>query len=393
MEFSKFLKANGISSDYYHAGLSLKDRNKKQEDWINNITRVVVSTNAFGMGIDKPDVRCVVHVDLCENLEAYYQESGRAGRDNLKAYAVSLYNINDIENLETNLDLKYPEPAFLSKFYQCLCNYFKLAFESEVFESFDFEIQNFASTFGLNVKLTHYALKLLESQGLIYLSDAYFNPSKLKIIANPIDFYNFQIRNPSLELFCKTILRIYGGEIYANYINVSEQEIGNAYNASFNEVLKNLDLLNKHQIVDFSPQKYMPQLGFLTPREDAENLSINYKEIESRKINEKKALRSVKAYTEQTGKCRMLMIQDYFDENTSKTCGICDVCLNMRKLGLVSEKTNEITSKILNLLPTTPSNLENQLIEEDNLLISKILKFHFESGQLAMDGQGLIYKK
>ena len=174
---------------------------------------------------------------------------------------------------------------------------------------------------------------------------------------------------------------------------MSEQEIGNAYNASFNEVLKNLDLLNKHQIVDFSPQKYMPQLGFLTPRQDAENLSINYKEIESRKINEKKALRSVKAYTEQTGKCRMLMIQDYFDENTSKTCGICDVCLNMRKLGLVSEKTNEITSKILNLLPTTASNLENQLIEEDNLLISKILKFHFESGQLAMDGQGLIYKK
>jgi len=393
VEFSKFLKANGISSDYYHAGLSLKERNKKQEDWINNITRVVVSTNAFGMGIDKPDVRCVVHVDLCENLEAYYQESGRAGRDNLKAYAVSLYNINDIENLETNLDLKYPEPAFLSKVYQCLCNYYKLAFESEVFESFDFEIQNFAATFGLNVKLTHYALKLLESQGLIYLSDAYFNPSKLKIIANPIDFNNFQIRNPSLELFCKTLLRIYGGEIYANYINVSEQEIGNAYNASFNEVLQNLDLLNKHQIVDYSPQKSVPQLGFLTPRQDAENLSINHKEIESRKINEKKALRSVRIYTEQTAKCRMLLIQDYFDENTSKTCGICDVCLRMKKMGLVSEKTNEITSKILSLLPTTPSNLENQLMGEDNSLISKILKFHFESGQLAMDGQGLIYKK
>jgi ATP-dependent DNA helicase RecQ len=393
VEFSKFLKANGISSDYYHAGLSLKERNKKQEDWINNITRVMVSTNAFGMGIDKPDVRCVVHVDLCENLEAYYQESGRAGRDNQKAYAVSLYNINDIENLETNLDLKYPESAFLSKVYQCLCNYYKLAFESEVFESFDFEIQNFAATFGLNVRLTHYALKLLESQGLIYLSDAYFNPSKLKIIANPNDFYNFQIRNPSVELFCKTLLRIYGGEIYANYINVSEQEIGNAYNASFNEVLQNLDLLDKHQIIDYSPQKSVPQLGFLTPRQDADNLSINHKEIESRKINEKKALRSVRVYTEQTAKCRMLLIQDYFDENTSKTCGICDVCLKMKKLGLVSEKTQEITSKILSLLPTTPSNLENQLIGEDNSLISKILKFYFESGLLAIDGQGLIYKK
>jgi ATP-dependent DNA helicase RecQ len=268
-----------------------------------------------------------------------------------------------------------------------------LAFESETFESFDFEIQNFTATFGMNVRLTHYALKLLESQGLIYLSDAYFNPSKLKIIANPIDFYNFQLRNPSLELFCKTLLRIYGGEIYANYINISEQEIGNSYNASFNEVLQNLNLLNKHHIVDYSPQKSMPQLGFLTPRQDAENLSINHKEIEQRKINEKKALRSVKLYTEQTAKCRMLLIQDYFDENTSKTCGICDVCLKMKRLGLATEQTNEITKKILNILPSTPSNLENEMFGEDKILITKILKYHFESGMLAIDGQGLIYKR
>lgn len=393
VEFSKFLKAQSISADYYHAGLSLKERNKKQEDWINNKTRVVVSTNAFGMGIDKPDVRCVIHVDLCENLEAYYQESGRAGRDNIKAYAVALYNENDLENLETNLELKYPENSFLSKVYQSLCNYYKLAFESETFESFDFEIQNFAATFGLNVRLTHYALKLLESQGLIYLSDAYFNPSKLRIIANPIDFYNFQLRNPNLELFCKTLLRIYGGEVYANYVNISEQEIGNAYHASFNEVNQNLELLNKHQIIDYTPQKSVPQLGFLTPRQDAENLSINYKEVESRKINEKRALRAVKYYTEQSSKCRMLLIQDYFDENTSKTCGICDVCIKMKKLGLATEQTNEITKKILNMLPSTPSNLENKMIGEDNLLITKILKYHFESGTLAIDGQGLIYKR
>jgi ATP-dependent DNA helicase RecQ len=393
VEFSNFLKVNGISADYYHAGLSLKERNKKQEDWINNKTRVVVSTNAFGMGIDKPDVRCVVHVDLCENLEAYYQESGRAGRDNIKSYAVVLYNENDLENLETNLDLKYPENSFLSKVYQSLCNYYKLAFESETFESFDFEIQNFSATFGLNVRLTHYALKLLESQGLIYLSDAYFNPSKLRIIANPIDFYNFQLRNPNLELFCKTLLRIYGGEIYASYVNISEQEVGNAYHASFDEVSQNLDLLNKHQIIDYTPQKSVPQLGFLTPRQDAENLSINYKEVEARKINEKRALRAVKYYTEQTSKCRMLLIQDYFDENTSKTCGICDICIKMKKLGLATEQTNEITQKILKTLPSTPSNLENKMIGEDNLLIIKILKYHFESGLLAMDDQGLIYKR
>jgi ATP-dependent DNA helicase RecQ len=393
VEFSKFLKANSISADYYHAGLSLKERNTKQEDWINNKTRVMVSTNAFGMGIDKPDVRCVVHVDLCDNLEAYYQESGRAGRDNLKAYAIALYNENDLENLETNLELKYPEISFLSKVYQSLCNYYKLAFESETFESYDFEIQNFSATFGLNVRLTHYALKLLESQGLIYLSDSYFNPSKLKIIANSGEFYSFQLRNPHLELFCKTLLRIYGGEIYANYINISEQEIGNAYHASFNEVVQNLEFLNKHHIVDYTPQKTMPQLGFLTPRQDADNLSLNYKDIESRKVNEKKALRAVKFYTEQSAKCRMLLIQDYFDEDTSKTCGICDVCLKLKKLGLNTESTNALTDKITKLLPCTAANLELQLANENKEEMAKIIKFHFENGLLSIDSQGLIFRR
>lgn len=393
VEFSKFLSSNGISSDYYHAGLSLTDRNTKQEAWISNKTRVIVSTNAFGMGIDKPDVRCVVHVDLCENLEAYYQESGRAGRDNLKAYAVSLYNENDLENLESNLELKYPERAFLSKIYQSLCNYYKLAFETEIFESFDFEIQNFAATFGINARLTHYALKLLESQGLIYLSDTYFNPSKIRILADSGQFYNFQLRNPKLEVFCKTILRIYGGEIFANYVSISEQEIGNAYQASFNEVCQNLEFLDKHKIIDYTPQKSVPQLGFLTSRQDSENLSIDYKEIEKRKINDKKALRSVRLYTEQSAKCRMLLIQDYFDEKTSKTCGICDICIKMKKIGLNTAKTDLLTQKILDLLPCTPAHIELKLADEDKESLTKVIKYFFENGILSLDHQGLIYQR
>ncbi|MCP9768506.1 RecQ family ATP-dependent DNA helicase [Lacihabitans sp. LS3-19] len=393
VEFARYLKLNKISADFYHAGLSLKERNQKQEDWINNKTRVVVSTNAFGMGIDKPDVRCVIHVDLCENLEAYYQESGRAGRDNQKAYAVILFNENDIENLENNLELKYPENAFITKVYQSLCNYYKLAFESEVFESFDFEIQNFASTFGLNVRQTHYALKLLESQGLIYLSDAYFNPSKIRIIANSQEFNAFQQRNEKLELFCKTILRIYGGEIFSNYVNISEQEIGNAYRATYNDIVTNLEFLAKHGIVDYSPQKSSPQLGFLTPRQDADNLSLNYREIESRKINEKKALRAVKNYAEQSAKCRMLLIQDYFDEETSKVCGICDVCLKMKKLGLVSDDSVRLTELIMKLLPCSPAVLEMKLSIEDKELSTQILKYNLNEGILGIDKHGLIYQK
>ena len=393
VEFAKFLKLNKVSADYYHAGLSLKDRNKKQEEWITNKTRVVVSTNAFGMGIDKPDVRCVVHVDLCENLEAYYQESGRAGRDNLKAYAVVLYNENDIENLEDNLDLKYPDTSYLQKVYQSLCNYYKLAFESVTYDTFDFDIQNFASTFGLKVRETHYALKLLESQALIYLSDAYFNPSKLKIVASSTDFYNFQLRNPKYEVFCKTILRIYGGEIYANYVNINEQEISQAYLSSQIEVVQNFEFLKKQNIVDYVPQKSTPQLGFLTARKDADRLPINHKEIEERKINEKRALRAIRNFTVQKSKCRMLLIQDYFDETTEKQCGICDVCINLKKIGLGNEITNNLTQKIMQLLPSSPANIEKKLANEDQILVTKILKFSFDTGLLSIDDHGLIFKR
>jgi ATP-dependent DNA helicase RecQ len=393
VEFARYLKLNGISVDFYHAGLSIKERNQKQEDWISNKTRVVVSTNAFGMGIDKPDVRCVIHVDLCENLEAYYQESGRAGRDNLKAYAVVLYNENDIENLEKNLELKYPESSLITKVYQSLCNYYKLAFESEVYESFDFEIQDFAATFGLNVKQTHYALKLLESQGLIYLSDAYFNPSKIKITVSSQAFTAFQMRNEKLELFCKTLLRIYGGEVFSNYVNISEQEIGNAYRATYNDIVTNLEFLAKHGIVDYTPQKSSPQLGFLTARQDADNLSLNYKEIETRKINEKKALRAVKNYAEQAAKCRMLLIQDYFDEKTSKICGICDVCVKMKKLGLTSSDSVRLSNLIMKLLPCSPAVLETHLGKEDRELSTQILKYNLNEGILGIDEYGLIYQK
>lgn len=392
VEVAKALKSKGIVADYYHAGLELKERNKKQDDWISDKIRVIVSTNAFGMGIDKADVRSVIHLDLCENMEAYYQESGRAGRDNEKAYAISLYNSNDIDNLGVNLELKYPELVFVKKVYQSLCNYYKLAIGSQVNHSFDFDIHEFSSTFGINPKLCHYALKLLENQGLVYFNDAYFNPSKLKIICSPKELYAFQIRNVKYDRFIKTILRIYGGEIFANFINISELEIGNACFTPQNDIREMLAFLNNQKIIIYEAQNSKSQMGFLTPRQDAENLPFNHKEIELRKQADIKALNSIKKYTSEELNCRMLMIQDYFDEVSTQRCGICDNCVKLKKRGLEPQLLEEYYKKILTVLPYNFSKLQEIEYFDNKELLVKIIRFKLESEDLAIDEFGLLYK-
>jgi len=352
----------------------------------------MVSTNAFGMGIDKADVRLVVHVDLCENLEAYYQESGRAGRDEKKAYAVALFNHSDIDNLEHNLDNKYPENSFLSKIYQSLINYYQQAFESSPTNSFDFDLHSFASVFGLNVYQTHYALKLLESQGLIYLSDAYHNPPKLKFTAPSSQVLNFQSNSPKSDFFIKTLLRIYGGEIFTSYINISEKEISQAFLAPMEEVIKMLEKMQQMELVDYIPQKNASQLGFLTEIQDPDRLSINHRELEERKINEKRALRAIKNYTLQKSKCRMLFIQDYFDESSDKNCGICDICIEKKKNGILNKASSQLIIEIEKLLPCSIAKIQNQT-KSDEEHLKAIIDFNLKSGQWSFDSQGLLFRK
>jgi ATP-dependent DNA helicase RecQ len=393
IDIAQFLKHHQIEADYYHAGLSLKERNQKQEAWIQNRTRVMVSTNAFGMGIDKADVRVVVHHDLCENMEAYYQESGRAGRDNKKAYAVILYSPADIEQLKTNLALKYPAIPFLKKIYQSLCNYYKIALGTTPTESQNFEIQHFASTFGINAREAHYALKLLENQGLIYLNDAYFNPSKIKIIVNARNIYTFQEKNLPLSDFLKTLLRIYGGEIYAHYINISEIEISQLATLSQKEVIKNLEALHTQKLIDYQPQKSKPQLGFLTARQDAENLKLDYQDIEKRKNLEKAAIKTMHSYVHQKNKCRMLMIQDYFDEATNTKCGVCDNCIKMKKNDVFDDSIHTCFELLKPLLPCSINHLHKSDAFKNKELLIKTIQQKFDTDELGIDPFGLVFQK
>lgn len=346
-ELSDWLNRQGIKALAYHAGLPFKDRTDRQSAWIRNQVRVVVATNAFGMGIDKPDVRSVIHYDLPATLEAYYQEAGRAGRDERKAYAVALFNNIDLEELADNVERKYPSMQVLRRVYQALANYYKIAVGSGEFSAYNFDIQDFAGIFGLVVNETHYALKLLEEEGFIQLSENFNDPARLHFLVDNRQLYDFQIRYPDLDTFIKVLLRLYGGELYTEYVKISESELAQIYFAPLKEVIQKLHFLRERGIVDYEPARDKPQLTFLTPRYDAELLPLNVYEIEKRRERDRQKVRAVVQYASNVHRCRTLLLLEYFNEMDGLPCGVCDVCLNNKKIETETEVNQDLANAIL----------------------------------------------
>lgn len=388
-EISNFLENNGLKADFYHAGLGIYERNKKQDEWLESKDAVMVATNAFGMGIDKPDVRNVIHADVCDNLEAYYQESGRAGRDQKPCKAILLYSNSDFEVLERNLNKKYPEKSLLIKVYQSLANYYQTYVGEVNFELKDFNLYDFVSTFGLSLTETHYALKILESENLIVLSDAYFQPSKIRFLAKSKVLDDFLKRNPSASDCVKAILRIYGGELFSSFMAIDEKEIVSASGSSYSKTIETINFLHKHQIVEYAAQKSSPQFSFQNFRYEASQIPIDYKALRERKSNDLKALKAMIGYAEQDEQCRMNYIQEYFDEKGPKPCGKCDVCLKSEYLS--GTEIEEIKQKVYAQLPNTLIKLEVIFAESEKQTALAILKSDLKKGKLQMDSFGLIF--
>lgn len=349
-ELADWLTKQGLRAAGYNAGLPFKERSDRQTAWLKNQVRVVVATNAFGMGIDKPDVRAVVHFDLPDNLEAYYQEAGRAGRDEKKAFAVALFNKIDLEELAENVEKKYPPMDVLRRVYQSLANYYKIHVGGGEFSAYDFDIQNFTGIFGLIVNETHYALKLLEEEGFIQLSENFNNPARLHFEVDNRQLYDFQIRNPEYDSFVKLLLRIYGGELFTEYKKISETELAQIYFVPEAEILKKLAFLKERGIVDYEPRRDKPQLTFLTPRYDAALLPLNVFEIERRRERDRQKARAVIQYASNTNRCRTILLLEYFNEMDGKDCGVCDVCLKNKKNETRPEIDEELGNQILHYL-------------------------------------------
>lgn len=331
-QLAAWLVRQQIPADFYHAGLDARQRATKQDAWLNDKCRVMVATNAFGMGIDKPGVRVVIHLEVPDTLEAYYQEAGRAGRDGQKAYAVMLYNKADLATLEYRTEQQYPPIEFLKRVYQALANYTAVPVGSGQFSDYDFDLAAFTSTFKLPTQETHYALKILAHEGFIDLSEAYFHPSKLVFTLDNRQLYEFQVMNPTLDPFIKLILRMYGGEVFTDFIQISEPALARAFMIDQREIMTMLDHLHERNVIVYDKQKEKPQLTFLTPRIHADQLPLNGFELEQTKQRALAKVRAAIHYAQHETQCRTRLIQSYFGEETNLACGICDNCLKQKKL-------------------------------------------------------------
>jgi len=330
-EIARWLTKLSIQADYYHAGLSNEERAARQDNWLRGRSRVIVATNAFGMGIDKPDVRTVIHIDMPANLENYYQEAGRAGRDGKKAYAVALYHATDLENMQTTLAQTYPSMEMLRQVYQALANYFQVAAGGGFLASYDFEFEHFCKTYSLPAQETFYAMKRLEEEGFIQLTDAFYHPSRLLFSVDKKALYEFQVANSVYDPLIKTLLRMYGGDIFSNFIQISEKKLADYLQTDLLIMERMLTFLHQSNVVVYEKQKNKPQLIFTTVRHEASRLPLDVKQLHWRKNRDLDKLTAMMRYVAEHRRCRTLQLLEYFGEYIDQECGVCDVCVQKRK--------------------------------------------------------------
>lgn len=344
-QVAQLISLQHIAAEFYHAGLSQEERSKKQEAWINNQTRVIVCTNAFGMGIDKPDVRTVIHYDVPDCMEYYYQEAGRAGRDGKKAYAVLLCNDEDVATLESLSDIRFPIAYDIKKVYQSLADFLQIPVGIGEGNYYDFDISEFVKNFKLDIHLVINVLKVLEQEGHLTFNESIFLPAQAHFILPREILIDFEKTHPQLEPLMKCLLRTYEG-IADGLATIHEKEISKLIKLPVEEVKNQLHQLQGLRIIEYRPQKETPQINFLANRAPAQFLHIDHKNYLHRKQQYELRTEVMLKYLTSNKECRSRYISSYFGDTKVKECGICDVCLQSKNVALSEKEFVAIANRI-----------------------------------------------
>jgi ATP-dependent DNA helicase RecQ len=348
LEISGYLNNIGITSGYYHGGLSAKEKNTQFDLWSANENQVMVATNAFGMGIDKANVQTVIHHNLPESLESYYQEAGRAGRNSEKAYAVILRSTSDEMSSKNQYINGLADIQFLKNVYKRLCNYFQISYGEGESTVHNFNFKLFCSTYNLPSILTYNALKILDRTSIISMEERFKNTAFIQIIIGNSALFNYIEKHPKQALILKVILRSHEG-VFDHSTEIFTHTIAKKTNLSEDEVIKQLTALNKAEIIHFESSKTDAQISFIEPREDDKTIHRISKIVNQQHDLKKTQLQSVIDYVKNDGICKSKKLLSYFEESNSKQCGICSSCLESKNNSLFSVNDTQI---ILNLLKT-----------------------------------------
>lgn len=371
-EIADFLQKEDISASYYHAGLDSRVRDQRQRQWKEGLVRVIVATNAFGMGIDKDNVRFVAHLDLPDNPEAYFQEAGRAGRDGLKAYSIILWEKADLLQLQKNHESTYPPIPIIKNVYQALGNYFQLAVGSGEGQRFNFDLLHFCKQYQLTPLIVFNSIKILEKQGLVMMNEAMHQPSRIKMHMQGSDLYRFQVDHPKYDNLLKYILRSYSG-LFQVYTNINETQMMNVFKITKEQLQSSLKMLKKLNVLDYQPENNLPQLIYITERLGQSDLYISPENYSHRKTAAEGRIKSMINYVSSKHRCRSQLLLDYFGEENTKRCGQCDTCIERNKTQLSKLEFDGMVDLIKPLLKENPMMVDELIFAANTDDVEKLL--------------------
>ncbi len=381
-EIADFLVVNGISAEYFHAGLKNETKDERQKRWKDGDTRVIVSTNAFGMGIDKAEVRSVVHMDLPDTIEAYFQEAGRAGRDEKKAYAVMLYNNGDAVKMRKRVSDSFPGKEMVLKVYESLCNYLEIGVGSGLDAVFAFDIADFCVKFRLPILISYNCLKILQQAGYIDLTDEQENSSRVIFTVGKDDLYKFK-HSPQQERLIHILLRSYTG-LFTDPAYVNEDLLAKRLDCKRDDIYNQLIVLSKEGIIQYIPRKKTPFLTFTLERIDIERITLGKEVYDDRRDRYIARVKSVLDYAKEENTCRSQVLLSYFGEKNTSACGQCDICLKKKENTLTTEDFDQIKNQLISILQnealTTNALLKRIKAKENKTL--QVLRFLIDNDKI-----------